>query len=968
MSQKVSGWAAVLIYLSFMRNETRETLHYDVFLSHNSKDKPSVRALATLLTEHGIKVWFDEDQLIPGRTWQPLMEEGIRQSRTGAVLVGADGLGPWEDEEMQALLNLAVREKKPVIPVLLPGTPKKPDLPLFLSNRAWVDLSDGFEKEGIDKLIWGITGKKPDSKSKAKMEYDFKIAVTRLRHGAECLVGREKELARLDAAWYDPKTHVVSIVAWGGVGKTALVVDWMARMAADNWRGAERVFDWSFYSQGTSETTSASSDAFVAKALKFFGDPEIAQSAASPWDKGEHLAHLIAEHKSLLVLDGVEPLQYPPGPVGGKLKDPSLGALLKGLAQHNQGLCVVTTREPLTDLAPWQDTTSPKWDLEHLSDEAGAKLLFDAGVKRAGNAEIKPDDQELKDAAREVGGHALTLQLLGRYLAKGHNGDVRKRKLVDFEKADAKVQGGHAFRVMAAYEKWLGEADEEGKRQLAILHLLGLFDRPADAGCLAALRHEPVIEGLTEPLVGLGDEDWNYVLSNLRECGFIAAHSDELTLDAHPLVREYFGKQLRENDPDAWREAHRRLYEHLTESTEHQPDTLAGLQPLYQAVAHCCWAGMYQDACQKIYRDRILRGTSSSKGFYSVNKLGAFGSDLAAVACFFEKPFTAISPRLSEADQAWLLNETATRLRALGRLTEALEPMRAGHDMKVRQKDWRNAAITAGNLSELELSLGQVAGAMSDGEKILTFADRTGEWGVHRMYLTSYADALHQGGRQNEAVKYLRQAEARQARHELEYPLLYSLSGSRYCDLLLAPAECAAWQRLLHLKTQGSEHKTASAACRAVVQRATQTLQWVKRGSLSLLTIALDHLSLGRAALYEAILTRSEIRNAKSEIEEAVDGLRRAAQLQFVPLGLICRALLRFVEGEADGCRADLDEAWQIAERGSMRLHMADVLLHRGRLFRDKTALEKAAKLIDECGYHRRDEELADAWEAAKNW
>ncbi len=47
---------------------------------------------------------------------------------------------------------------------------------------------------------------------------------------------------------------------------------------------------------------------------------------------------------------------------------------------------------------------------------------------------------------------------------------------------------------------------------------------------------------------------------------------------------------------------------------------------------------------------------------------------------------------------------------------------------------------------------------------------------------------------------------------------------------------------------------------------------------------------------------------------------------------------------------------------------MADVLLHRARLFRDKAALAEARKLIDECRYHRRDAELADAEEAAKSW
>jgi hypothetical protein len=813
------------------------------------------------------------------------------------------------------------------------------------------------------------------------------VASTRLRHGAEHLVGREKELGNLDKAWTDPGTHVVTIVAWGGVGKTALVVEWMARMARDGWRGAERVFDWSFYSQGTSDTTTASSDAFVAKALEFFGDAEMAKSPASPWDKGERLARLVADRKTLLVLDGVEPLQHPPGPIGGKLKDPALEALLKGLAQHNAGLCLVTTRESLTDLAPFRTTTAPEWSLEHLSEEAGAQLLFDAGAKRAGNGQVKPDDQELKDAAREVGGHALTLQLLGRYLAKVHNGDIRKRKLVAFQKADAKVQGGHAFRMLAAYEKWLAGAGEEGNRQLAILHLLGLFDRPADAGCISTLRKEPAIEGLTEPLIGLDEDDWNYAVSGLRECGLIAAHADDpspatshlspiishLSLDAHPLVREYFGRLLREKRPKAWREAHRRLYEHLTQSTEHWPDTLAGLQPLYQAVAHGCLGGMYEEACANVYRDRILRGTAGSDSFYSWKKLAAFGSNLAAMACFFERPWTAVSHQLSEAAQAWLLNETALQLRALGRLAEALEPMRAGLDVAARQEDWDNAARRASNLSELELMLGRVAGAVQHAGRSVDYADRSGNWGMRMITRTTLADALFQGARQDGGAEQFRQAEASQAKGQPQYPLLYSLRGFRYCDLLLAPAERAVWRAVLHWghsqdgRTTPSLDPKSEEACRTVEQRVTQTLEWVTMMHW-LLDMALDHLSLGRAALYRAILVKSEIGNSKSEIQEAVDGLRRAGTQYMLPLGLLSRALLRFLKGDADGCRADLDEAWQIAERGSMRLHMADVLLHRARLFREKVALAQARKLIDECGYHRRDGELADAEEAAQSW
>ena len=85
---------------------------------------------------------------------------------------------------------------------------------------------------------------------------------------------------------------------------------------------------------------------------------------------------------------------------------------------------------------------------------------------------------------------------------------------------------------------------------------------------------------------------------------------------------------------------------------------------------------MYQQACNEVYVDRILRGTGND-GFYSVRKLGAFGTDLGAVACFFEEPWKRLAPGLSEPAQAWLLNQAAFYLRALGRLTEALEPMRA---------------------------------------------------------------------------------------------------------------------------------------------------------------------------------------------------------------------------------------------------------------------------------------------------
>src|SRR5262249_46307684 len=94
--------------------------------------------------------------------WQEALEEIIKVTKSAAVLVGADGFGPWEVPEMRACLSQFVDRKLPVIPVLLPGAPAKPALPLFLMQFTWVDLREGLTVDGLDRLVWGITGKKPD--------------------------------------------------------------------------------------------------------------------------------------------------------------------------------------------------------------------------------------------------------------------------------------------------------------------------------------------------------------------------------------------------------------------------------------------------------------------------------------------------------------------------------------------------------------------------------------------------------------------------------------------------------------------------------------------------------------------------------------------------------------------------------------------------------------------------------------
>jgi hypothetical protein len=289
------------------------------------------------------------------------------------------------------------------------------------------------------------------------------------------------------------------------VGKTALINRWLDRRRAQGWGRARRVYGWSFYSQGSGDDRQASEDHFLAAALEAYGveiDPALA-----PDDKGRHLAQALTAAPGLLVLDGVEPLQYPPGPLAGGLRAPGIKTLLHHLARAGwAGLCLISSRERLTDLAEYaRDDHRPDGavrtlDLNRLAEADGARLLYELGVRRAGAAAIGPADPELLQASEELQGHALTLSLLGRYLALAYSGDVRCRDTIDLAEADRETLGGHAFKVMAAYETWLAREGEQGARALAALRLLGLFDRPAAPASLAALRAAPAIPGLTEAL------------------------------------------------------------------------------------------------------------------------------------------------------------------------------------------------------------------------------------------------------------------------------------------------------------------------------------------------------------------------------------------------------------------------------------------------------------------------------------
>src|SRR5438309_4930096 len=113
--------------------------HFDVFLSHNSRDKPAVEHLAERLQRAGLVPWLDKWCLTPGGQWQEELSAGLRACIACAFFVGPHGLGDWAREELAVALDRAAKDRTfRLFLVFLPGMPEPFDastLPPFLSMR-----------------------------------------------------------------------------------------------------------------------------------------------------------------------------------------------------------------------------------------------------------------------------------------------------------------------------------------------------------------------------------------------------------------------------------------------------------------------------------------------------------------------------------------------------------------------------------------------------------------------------------------------------------------------------------------------------------------------------------------------------------------------------------------------------------------------------------------------------------------
>ena len=217
---------------------------------------------------------------------------------------------------------------------------------------------------------------------------------------------------------------------------------------------------------------------------------------------------------------------------------------------------------------------------------------------------------------------------------------------------------------MESYQAWFGEGPE-----VSVLRMLGLFDRPADEKALAALVKSSAIPDLTDSLSNLNTTERKIILAKLRRARLLAPEDPQNPgyLDAHPLVREYFGEQLRSQRNDAWKECNRRLFHYYRELAPRLPDTFREMDPLLFAVICGCKAGLYREALREVYIPRIQRG----EAFFTAKILGAKEALLLVLAHFFEygrwgslAKTTVEGQSLTAEDQLFILMQAGLLLTA----------------------------------------------------------------------------------------------------------------------------------------------------------------------------------------------------------------------------------------------------------------------------------------------------------------
>ncbi len=202
---------------------------FRIFLSYNRRDISDVERLARALTERGVTPFKDDWYLSPGEHWPSSLDRHLAHCRAVAVVIGASGLGPWQQREVYAAIDREVRERAEgrecfrVIPVLLSEGALAHAGVGFLSQNVWVEAWD---PRAADLILGAVEGTPPaelydEAHPDPRMLFCPYRGLRVFREEDQAFYfGREEDLEKLVAA--AGLYPIVAIVGPSGSGKSSL--------------------------------------------------------------------------------------------------------------------------------------------------------------------------------------------------------------------------------------------------------------------------------------------------------------------------------------------------------------------------------------------------------------------------------------------------------------------------------------------------------------------------------------------------------------------------------------------------------------------------------------------------------------------------------------------------------------------------------------------------------------------------
>ena len=507
------------------------------------------------------------------------------------------------------------------------------------------------------------------------------------------LPGREEILAALVEDWQDAGITMTTLVGFGGEGKSVLARQFVDRVGD----APDGVFWWTF-------TGDSTADELFDALLDFLTGGKVDPSKLSSAAKSEMASAMLTRSRHVFVLDAVERGLHAMGDRHGQFVSPPLADFLRHCAMADtRCFTLLTSRVEPHDLMSY--TTVRHRALEPLSPEDGVELL-----RRSGATE---GDEVLRAAAQRWDGHALTLDLLGRYAADRAGGVLAAED-------PAGVAGDDGVgSVLRGYDEVLSDLDR------AALLLVSAFRGPVHTGlAFGSVLADWDAPPLLSPLAGAGEEELLEALNRLVETRVLRYDETANLLSMHALVRAYYRGRLAAAPADERRELHERIamgymfaggvdlerWEERAETFE--VEALSDLQPVIEAIHHFCQAGEYRHgmALRNLWIDR---GMSTS--WLSV-RLGAPETALDVELQFFvDRDLARPSPVASR-------NAVAVQLENLGRLDEAHAQFQLAWD-----EGSGSRSITARNLMMNHIARGDLGPAAEWSARTLATLEQEGD-------------------------------------------------------------------------------------------------------------------------------------------------------------------------------------------------------------------------------------------------